>query len=188
MIRFLVAFSLWQPSSFPHPVCHNSPSSRILMGPARPMFIRACWPPCFAAIGLTPRSGIIRHHERTQQMLRYVFQTQNKLTLPIRRDRLGWDGNLAWLTSSSRAIRCWSASRRLRAANDRCGPAQRVAQSRKNRSPVGQVFSADEIDAAREKIQAEGHRASSHGRNLHRCLAAHGKTLAKSLKTMVRCC
>src|SRR5258706_8620021 len=60
-----------------------SPSPRILMGPG-PSDVH---PRVLAAMA-TPLVGhldpeFIRIMNETQQMLRYVFQTQNKLTLPV---------------------------------------------------------------------------------------------------------
>src|SRR6266478_8283121 len=71
------------PTIAPPTVSQLSPPPRILMGPG-PSDVH---PRVLAAMSL-PLVGhldpeFIRIMNDTQQMLRYVFQTQNKLTLPI---------------------------------------------------------------------------------------------------------
>src|SRR5687767_10808984 len=122
-----------------------SPPPRILMGPG-PSDVH---PRVLAAMA-TPLVGhldpeFIKIMNETQQMLRYVFQTQNKLTLPVSgTGSAGMEACVDNLIEPGDAMLvCVNGvfGQRMVDVAQRAG-----AKVEKIERPWGQVFSADEID------------------------------------------
>src|SRR5216110_1652450 len=124
-----------------------SPPPRILMGPGpsdvHPRVLAAMSAPLVGQ--LDPE--FIKIMNETQQMLRYVFQTQNKLTLPI-----SGTGSAGMETCVDNLIEPGDVM--LICVNGVFGQrmidvAQRAgAKVEKIERPWGQVFSADEVASA----------------------------------------
>src|SRR5882762_10081215 len=129
-----------------------SPPPRILMGPG-PSDVH---PRVLSAMSL-PLVGhldpeFIRIMNETQQMLRYVFQTQNKLTLPV-----SGTGSAGMETCVVNLIKPGDSM--LVCVNGVFGQrmvdvAQRAgAKVEKIERPWGQVFSADEVASAVKRVR-----------------------------------
>src|SRR6266850_1525100 len=139
--------------TIPAPVVPQlSPPPRVLMGPG-PSDVH---PRVLAAMS-TPLVGhldpeFIKIMNETQQMLRYVFQTQNKLTLPI--SGTGSAGMEACVDNliepGDTMLVCVNGvfGQRMVDVAQRAG-----AKVEKIERPWGQVFSSDEIATAVKKIR-----------------------------------
>ncbi|HEV8607976.1 MAG TPA: alanine--glyoxylate aminotransferase family protein [Tepidisphaeraceae bacterium] len=129
-----------------------SPPPRVLMGPG-PSDVH---PRVLAAMGM-PLVGhldpeFIRIMNETQQMMRYVFQTQNKLTLPVSgTGSAGMEACVVNLIEPGDAMLvCVNGvfGQRMVDVASRAG-----AKVEKIERPWGQVFSADEIAGAVKKFR-----------------------------------
>src|SRR3954469_183003 len=141
------------PSQIPAPVVGQlSPPPRILMGPGpSDVHSRVLTAMAMPLVGhLDPE--FIRIMNETQQMLRYVFQTQNKLTLPV--SGTGSAGMEACVDNliepGDSMLVCVNGvfGQRMVDVAQRAG-----AKVEKIDRPWGQVFSPDEIASAVKKFR-----------------------------------